>query len=186
MQLALKHAYITAHKTTRAPEAPSFVVDTLAKMERQGLLVRPPRDELTPQMKLDSTMSEYTIRLIGGTEDEEATIIAAQARGMCRILCTYRGQTIQAAADDYFEAFCKIRLLLEKDHLLPFCYGASLNVIYPSDIMRDRTRGLEAYKLRAGVRPTSIDRVPIFDEGPDVVPVPVAQQMAFYEDWLMS
>ena len=132
-------------------------------------------------------MSTYTIHLIGGTDDETATLVTdeEQAGDVCHLSLHYRDRTLQASASDFFEALCSIRLQLEPEQLLPFCYGASLNV-FPSGMARDMGAGLSAYRLAAGRHARQADLVGIFDSGPDVVPASVANQQQFYDAWLRS
>jgi hypothetical protein len=99
--------------------------------------------------------------------------------------CEYRGTEIHAEADDFFDALCQIRLELEKEKLIPFCYGASLNV-YPSGMARDMGAGKRAYKLKIGEPATTKNLVNIFAEGPDIIPVFVAVQKNFFKDWCDS
>ena len=129
-------------------------------------------------------MSEYKIHLIGGKDDESATIVTSYVNNnFCHIQFEYQGQTIQETALDYFECLCKIRLRLESEKLIPFCYGASLTV-YPSGMGRDMGRGLKAYKHTIGKQAKLTDLVFIFDEGLDVIPSTVANQKAYYEEWI--
>jgi hypothetical protein len=72
---------------------------------------------------------------------------------------------------------------LEKERLLPFCYGASLNV-YPSGMARDMGAGLQAYQLTLGK--SAHDLVDIFAEGPDVIPAFVLPQREFFQKWLST
>jgi hypothetical protein len=130
-------------------------------------------------------MSEHTVHLIGSEHDEAATIRAAPFNLACHISFHYRDRVLQAHASDYFEAFCQIRLKLEPERLIPFCYGASMNV-FPSGMGRDMGAGLKAYRLTLGVKPTMKDLVHIFDEAADVIPVYVAVQKKYFEDWLKS
>jgi hypothetical protein len=74
---------------------------------------------------------------------------------------------------------------LAEDVLIPFCYGASLNV-YPSGMARDMGQGLKAYKLAMGRHAKREGLVEIFAEGPDVIPASVALQEQFWRDWLAS
>ena len=130
-------------------------------------------------------MSDHTIYLIGGEDDETATLTTQPRDGQCHITFRYRDRVIQASATDYFEAFSQIRLQLEPARLIPFCYGASLNV-FPSGMARDMSSGLSAYRLTIG-RTTSKDAlVRIFDSGPDVIPASVANQKEYFNDWLKS
>jgi hypothetical protein len=130
-------------------------------------------------------MPDYKIHLIGGEDDEVATIRAAPVNGLCHISFHYRDRVIEADAADYFEAFCHIRLQLEHERLIPFCYGASMNV-FPSGMCRSMGAGMQAYRLTPGEKPTQEDLVNIFDEAVDVIPVYVAMQKKRFEDWLKS
>jgi hypothetical protein len=130
-------------------------------------------------------MSDHTVHLIGGSDDETATITAAPIGDFCRITFRYRGKTLDAEATDYFEAFCKIRTQLESERLIPFCYGASMNV-FPSGMSRDMSAGMTAYRLTLGKKPSRGDLVSIFDEGADVIPASVALQKEHFNDWTKS
>src|SRR5688572_28209767 len=92
---------------------------------------------------------KHTLNLIGGNDEETAILSAFPKDGLCHIQFQYRGKSIEAASRDYFDAFTEIRLQLEKDELIPFCYGASLNV-FPSGMCRDMGAGLTAYRLTIG------------------------------------
>jgi len=125
------------------------------------------------------------ILLIGG-EDDEFGIPSWGPRGRaCHLEFRYRGKSIEAQAWDYFEAFCQIRLELEKEHLLPFCYGASLNV-FPVGLARDMAAGLRAYRLTLGKGSDIDDLVDLFAEGPDVIPATVSQQRDFFQEWMRA
>lgn len=130
-------------------------------------------------------MTQHQIFLIGGADDETANFIEDEANGLFRLVCEYRGKTISSEARDYFEALCSIRLELEKEGLIPFCYGASLNV-YPSAMARDMGKGKVAYKMQKGKPATRENLVRIFEEGADIIPSPVALQKEFFKDWLAS
>ena len=131
-------------------------------------------------------MSEHTIHLIGGEDDETASATCAPRDGQCHLTFRYRGRALEESATDYFEALCRIRGRLEEEKLIPFCYGASLNV-YPSGMCRDMSAGMKAYRLTIGkhASPKS-DLVGIFEEGPDVIPATVARQKEFFDEWLKS
>jgi len=129
--------------------------------------------------------SVHEVYLIGGADDEKATFVKDEVGERCVLACTYRGKTISAEASDFFEALCAIRRQLEADGLIPFCYGASLNV-FPSGMARNMGAGLKAYRLKQGIHARPADLVGIFDEGPDVVPSHVGPQTQFYKDWIAS
>ena len=130
-------------------------------------------------------MKEYTIHLIGGEDDEAARITSETTDESCELIFQYRGKSITAKAFDCFTAFCQIRKELEKENLIPFCYGASLNV-YPSGMCRDMGRGLTAYKFEIGKQATREALVPIFEEGTDVIPSSVENQEQYFNEWLES
>jgi len=130
---------------------------------------------------------QHDIALIGaGASDDERAVFTEYDTGpVCKLTCAYRGKTIEAEAADFFEALCLIRRQLEPEGLIPFCYGASLNV-YPSGMARDMGAGLKAYRMRKGVHARMADLVEIFDTGPDVIPASVDAQEAFWREWLAT
>jgi hypothetical protein len=131
-------------------------------------------------------MIERTLHLIGGADDETGAVSATSpGRDRCLVTITYRGKTLQAESTDYFKSLQEVRTLMEADGLIPFCYGASLNV-YPSGMSRDMAQGMVAYRMTLGRSTTREDLVRIFDEGADVIPSYVAQQREFHEKWIQS
>lgn len=129
--------------------------------------------------------SEFLIYLIGGEDDEAATITFDESEERCRLSCAYRGKVIESMADDYFDALCDIRRRMWAEGLIPFCYGASLNV-YPSGMSRSMGGGLKAYRLTKGRQALMADLVGVFSEGPDIIPASVELQQEFFEEWLRS
>ena len=125
----------------------------------------------------------HTIFLIGGDDDEQAVFTLVDEGDDCRLVCEYRNKAAESVASDYFEALCDVRTRLSEDGLIPFCYGASLNV-YPSGMAREMGRGLKAYKLTMGEQAKTSDLVEIFGEGPDVIPASVTAQEQFFREWL--
>jgi hypothetical protein len=128
---------------------------------------------------------EFVVHLIGSKDDETATVSCIQVDTVCRLSLRYRDQVLHGEGSDFFAAFCDLRQKLEKPGLIPFCYGASLNV-YPSGMGRDMGQGMLAYRLTKGVKPSRKDLVRIFDAGPDVIPASVSLQKEFFDDWLAS
>jgi hypothetical protein len=126
----------------------------------------------------------YTVFPIGGADDEQATLSIEEIGRDCRIICRLRGETRVAEAADYFEALARLRRrALEPLGLIPFCYGASLNV-WPSGMSRDMALGLTAYVVKPGEPAKRI--VNIFDDGPDVIPSSVANREEFACEWMAS
>ena len=130
-------------------------------------------------------MTVHTIFLIGGEEDESARFVEDAEGDRCALNCEYRGRTVTESANDFFEALCKIRLVLEREGLIPFCYGSSLNV-YPSGMARSMALGKAAYRMQSGRHVYGEDLVNIFAAGPDIVPATVARQREFFVDWVSS
>jgi hypothetical protein len=130
-------------------------------------------------------MSDHKIHLIGGKDDETATLTTEDRGDLCHISFQYRDRVIEASAPDYFDAFCQIRLQLEPKRLIPFCYGASLNV-FPSGMSRSMGTGLSAYRLATGRQALTRDLVNIFESGHDVIPASVANQKEYFDGWIQS
>ena len=131
-------------------------------------------------------MSEaIKIHLIGGGEDEEAVFTLIEEGDACRLRCEYRGKSIESVRSDYFQALCDIRERMAEDRLIPFCYGASLNV-FPSGMARDMGQGLKAYRLTPGKHAKMSDLVEIFAAGSDIIPAFVEPQEQFFRDWIST
>ena len=128
-------------------------------------------------------MEEFKIFIIGGEEGESGTLIVEERGDDCCLKFNYRGKTSESCALDFFEALCNIRLELEREKLIPLCYGSSLNV-YPSAMGRDMGLGLKAYRMKMGCHVTRADLVDIFSSGSDVIPAYVSQQREFFEEWV--
>lgn len=130
-------------------------------------------------------MIKHKIYIIGGADDEALVLIEEELPEACRLTCEYREKSIFAEAKDYFEAFCRIREKLEEEGIIPFCYGASLDV-YPSRMSRQMSKGKAAYKIEIGKQARRENIVQIFEEGPDVIPSKVHVQREYFEEWLNS
>lgn len=130
-------------------------------------------------------MEAHSIFLMGGANDERATLLEDEGDDNCSLKLTWREREITASADDFFDALCGIRLQLEAEGLLLFCYGASLNV-YPSGMGRSMALGKMAYKMKIGKHVSTADLVDIFSEGPDVIPATVARQREYFDEWVSS
>ena len=132
--------------------------------------------------------NQYPVTLINTAgESVQAVFIVEQGlpHHQCRLQLQFAGRDVVGEASDYFEAMCRIREQLESTGWRPICYGASRNV-YPSGMGRDMGRGLKAYRMQLGQLTKRSDLVRIFETGPDVDPVSVAVQRAFWKDWMKS
>lgn len=101
----------------------------------------------------------------------------------CTLRLDYQGKQLAATEADYFEALCTIRRQLEAQGLTPVCYGASRRC-FPSGMARDRAAGLKLYKLELGRSLNPVALVSLLGRGSDVEPVSVAEQRAFYQEWV--
>jgi hypothetical protein len=128
---------------------------------------------------------QHAVFLIGGADDEQAVFTLSEKGDLCRLKCEYRNKAVECSAPDFFQALCDVREHLASDGLIPFCYGASLNV-YPSGMARSMGYALKAYRLAQGKQARTIDLVEIFAEGPDVIPASVGAQQQFFDEWLAS
>jgi hypothetical protein len=132
----------------------------------------------------ERVMSEHSLFVIGGEDDEQISLVRSDAGRSCRLVCTVRGETHTVDERDFFEALLVIRRrALEPKGLIPFCYGASLKV-WPSGMARDMGRGLKAYKTEVGAQAKEL--VGIFDSGPDVIPAQVVAQEEYHREWIAS
>jgi hypothetical protein len=86
---------------------------------------------------------------VGGADGERATFEVIDVGDRCLLVCRYREKTISSEESDFFEALVSVRRQLQPHALIPYCYGASLNV-FPSGMARDMRQGLKAYKLTLG------------------------------------
>ena len=102
-----------------------------------------------------------------------------------RLAVKFGGEEIARESDDFFSALCFIRAELGAAGLMPRCYGSSRNV-YPSGMSRGMGAGDKVYRLYLGKRGRTADVVDIFADGPDVDPVSVQAQEAYYREWLES
>lgn len=129
-------------------------------------------------------MAERKVQVVGGDDDEQIVLLDERVGATCRLTCLVRGETVVVDESDFFRALQTIRRRgLQPKGLIPFCYGASLNV-WPSGMARDMGLGLKAYRMEMG-RPAT-ELVDIFAEGSDVIPSLVAEQDAFARDWFAS
>ena len=127
---------------------------------------------------------EHSVFVIGGHDDEQISLLRSEADEVCLLVCVVGDETHSIYAPDFFEALCLLRMhVLEPKGLIPFCYGASLNV-WPSDVLRDAERGLKAYKIAMDTQ--AFDLVDIFDSDYDVIPASLAEQEDYTRDWIAS
>jgi hypothetical protein len=132
-------------------------------------------------------MLSYRIPMVtlSGEKAGDGDVSCETTSNSCGIRLRFRGQEFFESASDYFEALCRLRLLLEPLGYLVAIYGGSRNV-YPSRMCRDMGAGLKAYRMRLGAKPDTDDLVDLFQTGPDVQPATVEQQRRFYAEWSSS
>lgn len=133
----------------------------------------------------------HSVRLVsaaGPARDEPATLVCAEPDGdeaQVELRLSWSGGSLVARRDDYFAALGDIRTALEPHGLMPYCFGASVDV-YPSGMIRSMGYGLRAYRLRMGHQARKADLVPILGAA-DGLPIgSVAAQEAYFDRWLAS
>lgn len=136
---------------------------------------------------MDSDSSQFVVPLLGldGFYLMSTVVATETDNDDCRIAMISDDLRLEASAGDYFEAFCKIRIELWKNQLLPDCYGAHLRA-FPSGMSRSMGGGLKLYRLTLGKQALTKDMVHLFDTGKDVIPATVEDQRRFFDDWILS
>lgn len=124
-------------------------------------------------------------RLLNGEEAEGIFTYDPKSHGNCHLSLQLADRIFEATEPDYFEALCTIRKSLEREGIETLCYGAS-KTVFPSAMARDMGSGLVAYKNTMGLHARQEDLVHIFDSGDDVEPATVAEQRAFFHNWVKS
>lgn len=108
-----------------------------------------------------------------------------KAKQTMKFILEYDGKEIETISSSYFWGLHPVRLELEKEGLLLVCYGASRNV-WTSGMAESMGLSFKVYKLTLGQHPNRNDLVIIFNDGPDVDPVTLAEQKAFHSQWIES
>lgn len=93
------------------------------------------------------------------------------------------GREVSAVESHYFSALCAIRVRIAEYGLTPMCYGSCRNLVV-SGMAISMGMGLKGYLVELGKPSTTAQLVPIFDSGPDMDLVSVAEQLAFKEQWM--
>ena len=132
----------------------------------------------------------HVLRLLGVDRAIDGELMVCDERwdgprAICDLSLHFDGTVMTASSSDYFEALRDLRRRLDAIGLRPSIYGASRNV-WPSGMCRDMGLGCTAYRMTLGRPALQADLVSIFDTGPDVEPVGVDEQRAFFDAWLAS
>jgi hypothetical protein len=105
-------------------------------------------------------------------------------RDAVRLELSFGERTVVADSDvGYFDALCQLRKTIEGEGFRLMCFGASKGV-YPSAMSRSMGVGDKAYRLEMGRAAAMKDLVSIFDTDSSVIPTTVAEQRAYFEEWL--
>ncbi|MEZ6046262.1 MAG: hypothetical protein R3C11_11975 [Planctomycetaceae bacterium] len=99
------------------------------------------------------------------------------------ITLSWAAESLTVESHAEFFALCELRQKLQETGLSPLCFGAAENV-YPSGMSLSMSGGRMAYRMTPGKQARMQDLVDIFDTEPDLVPVTVEAQKAFFERWL--
>jgi len=93
---------------------------------------------------------------------------------------------IEKSGDNYFDLLQEIRKELELEEIELLCNGTSLNV-YPSAMQLDMGEGERAYRLKMGCHTQMSDIVETFEyDEANYKSCTVAEQIVFYERWILS
>jgi hypothetical protein len=101
----------------------------------------------------------------------------------CSLTLEFNGYSYSATALDFFEALCSIRKELEQLDIIPDCYGAAINC-FPSSMGRSMSDAMVVHYLEIGKRGGPLKH--LFETSSDLALSTVAEQEAFYEQWLKS
>jgi hypothetical protein len=110
---------------------------------------------------------------------------APNNKSLVQINLNINGKYYTKQAEDFFAALNLLREELEREDIFLKCYGSSKNV-YPSPMQQNMGYGRTAYKLQVDKKAEKKDLVDIFEFGEDVLPVKIAEQQKFYQEWLRS
>jgi len=126
---------------------------------------------------------DYEVKLLGAEgRVTHGCFHLEDLRGSCKLTLAFDQTNLSAISSDFFDALVQIRRRLEKQGLVPFCYGAS-RLVYPSDMSRTVANGLMAMRYESGQR-CKEELVFIFHSGPDVEACSVAEQREFRQRWI--
>lgn len=137
-------------------------------------------------MQVDEISHPMEILTPQGTVQGVLSVIESDGRNDWLLLrLEFSGEVLEERTGSCWEGLLRIRQRLDARSIIPVCYGASANV-HASGMSASMGIGDRAYKLTPGIAGRSNDLVCIFETGPDVRPASVAQQGAFYDQWLAS
>lgn len=131
-------------------------------------------DEVQPLELVDAT---------GGVVPAE--VVISEEEDTLGVLIRWSGQELSATGGDAFSALCTVRQKLSEHGLTPRCYGACRNLVV-SGMAAQMGGGLKGYLVRLGQQARMSDLVGIFDAGPDMDLVSVAEQQEFTQAWYRS
>ncbi|WP_342086215.1 hypothetical protein [Dyadobacter sp. OTU695] len=115
-----------------------------------------------------------------------STLLAKRTNDTCEL--TLRNDALEechVSSDDFFSALRDLREQIEKTGWRLLVKGAARNV-WASGMSRSMGGGIKAYQLEKGIA-SSLDRmVNIFEPADEAEVGTVAEQEAFFSDWVTS
>lgn len=128
----------------------------------------------------------YTIRLLHVSGRQEQAVFHRKS-GDSDFRVTLSSAIGEFVSDDsdYFDSLSQIRNQLEEIGWRPCCYGSCANT-WPGGFCRSMAYGRKVYRLTLGRHVGMDDLFDTFEDGPDVVPVPLSEQSAYFEKWLKT
>lgn len=104
---------------------------------------------------------------------------------ICKIRFISGEMHYETAAENYFYALRELRKILEPLGIKLLCKGCARNV-YPSPMILDMGCAIKAYEMTLGKRALIKDLVYIFDPCKPEDYATIAEQDAFYDEWISS
>ena len=131
-------------------------------------------------------MEYYKVILVSATRSPQIGAIRLHCDSEDSLIeLSFNGNAISGTGNDFFDAFCHIRQQLEPLGLLPQCYAAHLRA-FPSGMSRSMGGGVRLYRLTLCKQALIDDLMHLFDADDDVEPASVADQLAFFNNWVGS
>ncbi|MEM9158365.1 MAG: hypothetical protein AAGB46_04890 [Verrucomicrobiota bacterium] len=130
---------------------------------------------------------QYRVKLLLADDSKVDGVFAlSEEFDPANVSLIFEGRVIESkSVRDYFDGFCEIRKMLERDGIYPLCFGSRVDV-YPSGMSRSMGGGVKGYRLSLGSQVGVSDLVNIFDSSEEVVPSKVSAQEEYFKKWIQS
>ena len=171
--------------TTDAEVKEVYITD-LKRISNSGSLDDALKYEITDNLLGIETISSKVILPDNNIVDAIFELYFSAKGDEVSVKLFFNNREITENAYTFWDALIKLRLQLEKENILIKCFGSCENV-YPSAMALDMGNGQLAYKMKLKEPIKSKNAlVDIFAYDDSIIPVTVAVQEAFYNDWIKS